>query len=328
MKYPICSASELARGLLCRLRPSQRRLRLLAYFSCVSLGLLLLAARGLYAASREDAFNFGHELIGLSDLTRGAETLTLNGERFHHSLVVSAEPLGTVLDRVVDHCQKNPGPAARAIDEVAARARTRFERLAPPGALRHAVFREESATRGMVLCFVGGPEFGSALSWLSAVRRFSSTRDLSVFGRLRYSFAERTEHGRTRVVSLWADTGLNLTTLFPATGDAAGTDSTVLPRPPAARRTLSAGAEGMPFAVRSYESSQSVAAAQHFYDAWLTQHGFRVAHDVDSNSSSYLRADGYQAFLSLMQTDGHTYITVTETGRVDALSSLDLGSEP
>ena len=185
MRYPIYSVSELAQSLLRRCRPSRRWLRLTAYSSCVSLGISLLAARALYAASREDALNFGHELVGLSDLTRGAETLTLNGARFHHSLAVSSEPLTSVLDRVVDHCQKNPGPAARAIDELGARDRPRFEKLAPPGALRHAVFREETATRGMVLCFVGGPEFDSALSWLSAVRRFSSTRDLSAFGRLR-----------------------------------------------------------------------------------------------------------------------------------------------
>ena len=130
------------------------------------------------------------------------------------------------------------------------------------------------------------------------------------------------------MVSLWADNGLNLSTLFPTTGDAAGDDSPLLPRPPAARRTLAASAEGMPFAVRSYESSQAPDLVQHFYDEWLTKRGFRAAHDAGSNSSSYLRADGYQAFLSLMRSDGHTYVTVTETGRVDALSSLELGSEP
>ena len=103
-------------------------------------------------------------------------------------------------------------------------------------ALRNAVFREEAATRGMVLCFVGGPNPDSPASWLAALRRFSTTRDLSSFGRLRYSFAEVTEHESTRVVTLWADTGLNLPTLFPKTGDANGDDSAVVPRPPGARR--------------------------------------------------------------------------------------------
>jgi len=266
--------------------------------------------------------------LGLSDFTHGAETVVLNGEQFHHAQSVTAEPLSRVLDRVAEHCQNNPGPAASVLEQVARSDAKRFAKFAPPGALRNAVFREESATRGMVLCFVAGPSSSSAAEWLSALRHFSSTRDLSAFGRLRYSFAERSGQGQTRVVTLWADTGLNLSTLFPATGDAAGADSDVLPRPPAARRTLSASAEGMPFSVRSYESKQTLEAAQRFYDAWMSKRGWQAAHDGGSGFSSYLRSDGYQAFLSLMPTDGHTYVTVTETGVVDARATLELGSEP
>src|SRR4051812_22637053 len=99
MKYPIYFASRgVFRRLLRWLLPSRRVLRLSAYFSCVSLAGLLFLGRALYAASREDAFSLGHELLGLADLTRGAETVELNGERFHHAVSATAQPLHGVLD--------------------------------------------------------------------------------------------------------------------------------------------------------------------------------------------------------------------------------------
>jgi hypothetical protein len=266
--------------------------------------------------------------LGLSDLTRGAETVVLNGVRFHHSVSASPQALRTVLDRLEEHCRKNPGAAALVLDQLVDSGATGAARAAPPGALRNAVFREEASTRGMVLCFVGGPSPASAASWLSALRRFSTSRDLSAFGRLHYSFAESVGHEQTRVVTLWADTGLNLATLFPKTGDAPGTDSRLLPRPPDARRTLSASAQGLPFSVRMYESNQSLEAAQNFYDTWLSQRGYQAAHDAQSGASSYLRADGYQAFLSLLRGDGHTYVTLSEREQPDSMATVEVGGEP
>ena len=325
MKSRIYWADEPARAVLRWLLPSWRMLRLSTYFGCVSVIGLVVLGRALYAASREDAFELGHGLLGLSDLTSGAETLLLNGERFHHAVSTTAQPLHTVLNRIEHHCRDNPGPAALVLERLAEAEPKRFQRHAPPGALRNAVFREEAATHGMVLCFVGGPNPASIASWLAALRRFSTTRDLSAFGRLRYSFAEIDAADSTRVVSLWADTGLNLSALFPKTGDALGSDSRVVPRPPGARRVLSASAEGLPFSVRSYESSQSLAATQSFYDASLHKLGYQAAHVPESGASSYLRADGYQVFLSLSTSEQHTFATVTESGQPDASAMLELG---
>jgi hypothetical protein len=323
----ICSGIERGLRASARLLPSWRLLRVTAYFACISAVPLLLSARGLYAATREDAFSIGHELLGLSDITRGAETLALNGERFHHAVAVSSAPLTQVLDRIVGYCEQHPGPATRALDDAARRDPRDFTRHAPPGAMRKAVFREQREGRGLVLCFVDGPENESLGGWLTALHRFSTSHDLSAFGRFRYSFAEES-HGQTRVVTLWADTGLNLSSWFPAAGDAPGTDSSVLPRPPNARRTLSASAEGLPFAVRGYQSSQTPEQAQRFYDAWMSQHGWQAQHDAATATSSYLRDDGLQAFLSFSRAKADTYITITETGRGDTGHALELESEP
>src|SRR3954469_18444176 len=119
MRSPIYWASEACRALLVRLLPSRQALRLCAYFSCVSLVGLLVTGRALYAATREDAFSLGHELIGLSDLTRGAETVWLNGERLHHAVSASTASLHSRMDRVEDHCRSQPGPAASVLGQVA-----------------------------------------------------------------------------------------------------------------------------------------------------------------------------------------------------------------
>lgn len=322
-----CSVIELGLRRSRRLLPSRRMLRLAGYFTCISVIPLLLGARGLYAATREDAFSIGHELLELSDITRDAETVELNGMRFHHAVALSSGPLPQLLDRIVSYCEQHPGPEMRALAEAAHRGPRAFAEHAPPGALRNAVFREQRDGRGMVLCFVNGPEQASLGGWLTALHRFSSSHDLSAFGRLRYSFAEES-HGQTRVVTLWADTGLNLSAWFPGAGDAAGSDSPVLPRPPNARRTLSASAEGLPFAVRSYQLSESPAQAQRFYDGWMSQRGWQIRHDTTTGASSYLRADGFQAFISMSSSEQQTYVTVTETGRGDAVRALELGSEP
>jgi len=324
------SVIDAGRALLAHVVPSARALRLAAYSSGVALGISFFAARALYAQTRESAFAFGQELAGLADLTAGAETVSLNGERFHHALVVSPATLDSVLDRLVQHCESRPGLAGRAISELTEQQGPSHAPLVPPGPLGHAIFREQNGTRGMVLCFVAGDGQTTPIGWLSALRRFNQTHDLSEFGRLRYSFAETTADHQTRVVTLWADTGLNLRTLFPATGDAAGADSAVLPRPPSARRTLSASAPGTPFSVHAYRSPQSVAEAQHFYDAWLSARGWQSAHLSELGASRYLRPDGYQAFISISRESDHTDITVTEAGQAEAssIASVELESAP
>jgi len=328
MKSRLYWASKGVRAVFAWLAPSAAAFRLTAYFSALSVLGLISAARSLYAATREDAFNFGHELLGLSDLTDGAEVVSLNGERFHHAVSSTHESLQRVLDRLEQHCRENPGPAALVLDRLAASDPRDFERHAPPGSLRNAIFREEAGARGMVLCFVGGPGPDSPAGFFAALRRFSHTRDLSAFGRLRYTFAEQSAPERTRVVTLWADSGLNLAALFPQSGDAPGSDSRAVPRPPEARRMLSASAEGMPFAARVYQTTQSLAATQQFYDSWMSGHGYQANHDASQGATSYLGEGGSQTFLSLLESDGHTFATVTETGQTDAAIAVEWGGKP
>jgi hypothetical protein len=299
---------------LSRFIPSRARLRLAVYFSVVFLGLSAFSARALYASGKEAALALGGELAELSDLLAERETLTLNGARFSHAVAYSDESPERVLNRIQAHCDSHGGLLRDVLSGLESLDRRAFAEAAPPGGLRAAVIRNDGADRGVVICFTDPghrplTEIAPALALLS---RATDPREL---GELLYSYAERSPSGRTRIVTLWTRGGLDLPAMFPEHGDASGDDSRIVPRPPEARRTLSAGAEGQPFGLRSYESALPARELSAFYDEWAKkQRWARVAADSDTGASAYLQSDGVQLFVSLHELDGRTLVTLTEAG--------------
>jgi hypothetical protein len=304
-------------------------LRVSVYFACVFSLLSLLAASALHAKVEDAARSLGRQLAELPDLTHGAEAILINGARMHHARVTTRESVATVLDRFEDHCRKNPGPMAEAMRDFAAQQPALFEKHVK-GPFRHAVMRDDSEQEGVLICFVDERETG--LDGMKELfERFAKTSDLSEFGEVRYVFAERRSDGKTLVVTMWNQGPLNISRMFPATGDADGTDSRVLPRPPEGRRTLVAAAEGMPFALRTYESGKSVSDLQAFYDRWIKTAGWRLAAKAErEGTTAYFREDGYQVFLTLMESNGRTYATLIEAGPAASsqIATVEISDSP
>lgn len=296
----------------------RRTLRLSTSLVIVSVGLGVLSGRILHARVKEAVLSVGHELAGLADITRGSEVVLLNGERFHHSFVLTSEPVQRVLDRVQGLCEADPGQFARAT--------TDFENLhgarrATHASLRGGTIRDETADRGMVVCFAGGP-VGGLEGFATVLKQFVVTRDLSGFGLLRYAFAERKPDSSTRVVTLWADTGLNLAKLIPTTGDAAGTDSVVLPRPPEARRVLSVTTDDARTGLRLYRSEQEPDVLAQHYLEWMREQGWEIAATAEAEgTTAYLRHDGYQAIVTALREKSGAYLALIESG--SALAGSD-----
>lgn len=297
-----------------------RTLRLSVYLLCVFVILSVLAGRSLYAHVKDAARALGRELHGLSALTKGAETVRVNGATFHHAALTVEQSVSTVLDEVEVHCQKSTGLFASTMRELESRHRGMLDQYPELGGLRRGVFRDESESGGTLVCFVGKGQSGLK-GLIRAAERFMATSDLSEFGFVRYATAERTKDGRTRVAVLWTDEELSMSKMFPATGDAAGSDSRELPRPPNARRTLTAAAEGMPFALRLYESRDRRASLGSLYERWMTEHGWTVAaKEAQRDTVAYHHRDGRQVFVSLSEANARTYVTLLEAGRSDATS--------
>jgi hypothetical protein len=103
--------------------------------------------------------------------------------------------------------------------------------------------------------------------------------------------------------------------MFPDEGDAAGSDSTLAPRPPNARRTFTATAAGQASGMRIYESREGLAALDAFYAAEMQRRGFRVPEGAKlDGTSAFNHPDGQQVFVSTARIDDKSYVTLTESG--------------
>jgi hypothetical protein len=234
---------------------------------------------------------------------------------------VDATPLD-VLNRMEAHCEEAPNLLGRALLAIPEEVAAKKLGQRPSAAFRHAVFREDArdGTRGMVICFVDDRPYNFS-EVKQRLEAFNRTHDVAVFGRLRYAYAEKLHSGKTHVVSMWTDSGLDVKAMFPAEGDAAGSDSVVVPRPPHSRRTLAANAESLPYAVRLYDSTDSSEAVRAFYDSWMKAHGFDKAEVKGQPGVSYVRPDGFQAFLAVGSRRGKTGVSLVEAGRADGTSN-------
>jgi hypothetical protein len=286
-------------------------LRLGVYLTGVFAVLSLVSGYSLYAHAKDAALAFGAELAGLGELTAGAEVILVNGERFHHSLVIVDGEPSEILDRLQAECESRPGLMGQTFAELAAHDEARVA-LGTAAAGSRGVVRQESEGRGMLVCWVSDERSGLG-GLAERIDEFSRTSRLSAFGQARYAYVERLPDQQARVMTLWAETDLDLSTLFPTSGDAAGADSRLLPRPPESTRLLSAAAEGMPFLLLHYSSRTPSAAVLVFYERWLSEHGFRRVDAPPGSTTSYLRADGHQVFLNLLEQATGSMVTLVES---------------
>jgi len=296
------------------LAPCARVARITAYATFVLTVLGVFAARSAHADLREIGLGAGHELAKLGDLTSGAYRIHLNGAIMSRASAHTAQSTTTVLDRYEAMCRENPGALGRALADIPSALADRSD-VPKDSPLRASVIREDGDGRGMVACFVDA-EGAPHTSLVQRLREMSETGDLSKLGRFRYVYAEPSRAGGTRVVTLWADSPLVVGQMFPAAGDAPGTDSQIVPRPPGGRRTLSAYVEQYPAAVRIYESHASRAAIERAYDEALGAAGFTKVRspELAKNGAAYLRSDNAQVIVSFVEKDDVTTTTIVEDG--------------
>ncbi|MDB4944467.1 MAG: hypothetical protein JWP97_4001 [Labilithrix sp.] len=306
--------SAWVRRLARLLVPSARSLRMGAY-SGFAFGVLAVASgRAVYADVREVGLGMGHQLAKLEDLTGNAQLVTVNGAVVHRASAHTAQPVSEVLGRYEAYCKDSPGALGRAMSDIPGALAA--SAAIPQGPLaRSSVVHEEQNGRGMVICFVDEPG-AAARSLVQRLEDVSTSGDLSPLGHFRYAFAEPSKAG-THVVTFWSDGEINLKKMFPAEGDAPGSDSAVAPRPAGSRRTLSASVEGYPASVRIYESPAARPAVEQEVDAALRARGFTRATRSESGSA-YVRKDGAEIFVSLGDAGARTAVTIVESSATAA----------
>jgi hypothetical protein len=313
-----------------RVRAFKRRflggLRVAAYLSVVGGGTLALLSTRANAKLREQSLALSQELLPLADLLQEATALRLNGEVINFSMtVVENTNVAQVLDRVQAQCEKNPGPLAQQSLALIKGLPKALPGSAAVGELmsKLVVTRQESESQGAVLCFTGD---GSPADPAFA-EKFEKTPDLSELGKLRYvmagqgSAAQHEQH-TTRVISLWTEGQFRLDSLAPPdSGDAPGSDSALMPRPPRSARIFSAETVGAPYAVRVYETDAPASEVLAFYDARMTAYSGLTLAGYEQSARAYIK-NAQPLLLQLTQRDSKTVVTLSEVGAAADLEKV------
>jgi hypothetical protein len=293
-------------------------LRVGLYLAVVaSIGTVLLVRRAL-GEIREQTATLGKELLPLADLLESTTVLRVNGEPLFFSMTVTHETVHKALDRVEENCKTNPGPFAADVEDIVHKipatmpGAEQIQRLLRMAALT----RDEAADHGTVMCLTGSE--GARPKGLSA-DAFAQTRDLGALGNLRYVTAsqgsvEEGEQDVTKVFAVWTEGHFRLDRLEPpVVGDAPGSDSVFVPRPPESVRIFSAEAVESPYSVRIYETNSVPEAVFAFYDRAMQGWMSYEPDGAEQVARGYVK-QGRPVMVNVSHDESKTLVTISEMG--------------
>jgi hypothetical protein len=253
-------------------------IRVSTYLTVVAGLSSIWLVRAASARIDEAVQQFGDTLLRQlgRDLVGQAQELLVNGQRVFFSSQVAARPLGSTLDELDRHCESLASPALSSIANVPGTEKT-DELLAELGNPRRwSMQRQESdeLAMGQVACIAHRQDDASVEQTIERAFRFVETGDLAELGDARFFLARKLADDRTHVISIWTEGRFDLGGMFTVEGDAPGSDSSNVPRPPGARRSFSALVPDRPYAVRMYESQESREAILAYYDESMPKAGW------------------------------------------------------
>jgi hypothetical protein len=269
----------------------------------VAASLLVAALAGWAAHARAELGQqlslLGAELSALNSTPASESSLTVNGAEL--DLVTLSLPLSIreVLDRFDTQCAREAPALAANLG------------LAHAGSL----VRQETSTDGVAVC-LAQPTDTRLRGLLDRAQDYARTHDLSVFGQLRYVRARRNANGVTHVLFAYSRGPLPLAAMFPAQGDAAGSDIAGLPRPQAARRLLSAQLSSTRYGMVAYAVSDRAEAALDAYARTLERNGFVQLEVAPAGSASRVFASAEQLYVvHSRRRDRDSVLSAVRVGR-------------
>jgi len=318
--------------ILKRLHRSPRvrgTLRVIAFLATANLALTALILPQARAAAEEAAKQSGLELLKQigPTLVGPPEVALINGQRM--SLASKLTPLSVeqVIARFGQHCREH---SAGLSDEIAAlpNGASALEKL--PEELRDPSRWLSSETIakdgkvGQIACIARKGSGGGLKGLVDRVLAFTESGDLAEIGDARYVVARRDDaSGQTHVLAMWTEGKFNIPEMFADSGDAPGADSHDIPRPPDARRVLSAEMSSRPYAIRMYDTQRSHAEVLGYYEQQLGPRGF-INHPLPHASADLDLNDHVRAF----SKDGVAVIVVTNQTPAEqtGVSIIEMGS--
>jgi hypothetical protein len=155
--------------------------------------------------------------------------------------------------------------------------------------------------------------------------------DLGAFGELRYAYVKgvrdgEAERGRadaitkSRVIATWTGPRFRVGGTD-AHGDVFGSDPEAAPRPPEAKRLLSAALIGTPYGMYAYSSARTPGQVLSFYDAELGRARWtRIVDPSGETSGHAYERDGAQIFVAAVNEvderarEPRTLVSIGELG--------------
>jgi hypothetical protein len=310
-----------------RREESKRRLagllRVSTYLTVVGCLSAFCLARAASARIDEAVQQFGQGLLQKlgPEIIGETQQIVVNGQRVMFSSQVSERPLSTTLDELQRHCDSvaNPALAATSTLPAAAQRKDLLAGLEDPRRLTTDRYDTLDHAMGQVAC-IAHPQDGADLERaLERALRFLETGDLSEVGDARYFLARKVTEQRTQVLSIWTEGRFDLLGMFPTEGDAPGSDSPVVPRPPTARRTFSAILPHRPYTVRMYESLETREAILAHYDRVMPADGWEEQPTSEGDelrvlTRAFSRGDTVAFVILDAARDGTLPVTLLEVG--------------
>ena len=242
--------------------------RAFAYLSVTALVFGAWSVKSARAEMKAQTITVGRQMLELARASNHEVTpIRFNGQQMILASSVATSDAKSVLDRYEAHCRENPGASD-------------WKDLEAPGTksdgfLTNGLLRAGDDTEGTVVCFVKGEKTRATAK--EALKSFAETGELGYLGKLRYVYARKNPRsGRTVILTAWTEDTFNIASMMPEEGkDAPGDDFPEVPRVPNAIRAISAHAEGMPYGVNIYKTTDLPAKTLAFYDGEMTRLGFK-----------------------------------------------------
>jgi hypothetical protein len=274
----------------------------------------MMAARSVRADVGEVALGVGRQLSKLEDVTGGASTVNVNGLAVHRASAWTTQSQSEVLDRFAAYCRQHPTAVRRALGNLEDALKNQApEELAKVESA--FVIRAERDESSVLVCFADRPAASSVAlaDWITAM---NSPDGLDMLGRFFFvtTTPSQSPDQKTHVVTLWSEQGLRFSSVFPAEGDAPGSDSQIWPRPKNSRRLLAATAEGSVASVRVYETSLDKKETVVEFEKSLIERGLKKV-EVSGEGESLLYEDGKGTFLvvAIVPRENGSSVSVVES---------------
>ena len=314
---------------LYRSRRVRGALRVATFLAAANLTATALLLPKAGAAAEEAVKQSGLELLKQigPTLVGPPEVALINGQRMSLSSKLTPLSVAQVIERLGQHCREH---SAGLADEIAALPKGESALQQLPEGLRDPSRWLSSETIakdgqvGQIACIARKGSGGGLQGLVDRVLAFTESGDLAEIGDARYVVARRDEEsGQTHVLAMWTEGKFNIPEMFADTGDAPGADSPDVPRPPDARRVLSAQMAHRSYAIRMYDTTRSHAEVLAYYEAQLGPRGFRN-HPFPHASAELDLNDHVRAF----SKDGVAVIVVTSQTPAEqtGVSIIEMGS--